>query len=113
MSKNPTNSLGTSTKPAYVPVIHDLPHMQTGIVLYASTYESCASQQKVSRLPNTNEYEPIHRWNTSPPAPDTSYVCNLTAAINFNEPFFPDSTVTPAAMMHSCTIITSCPRIFT
>eukprot|EP00957_Ditylum_brightwellii_P134962 10290513-Ditylum_brightwellii.AAC.1 len=33
-----------------------------------------------------------HRWSTSPPAQDTNYVHNLTAGIDFSEPFFPEST---------------------
>eukprot|EP00957_Ditylum_brightwellii_P089635 6826666-Ditylum_brightwellii.AAC.1 len=48
MSKNPTNSLGTGTKPAHVPAVHKSPCTQTAIVPYASACESCESQQKVS-----------------------------------------------------------------
>eukprot|EP00957_Ditylum_brightwellii_P204159 15337944-Ditylum_brightwellii.AAC.1 len=94
-SKTPTNSLGTGTKPAYVPVIHDSPCIQTAIVLYASACESRASQQKMSLLPNTtrtSEYVPTHMWSTNPPAPDTNFVRNLTAGTDFNKPFFLDST---------------------
>eukprot|EP00957_Ditylum_brightwellii_P059178 4491172-Ditylum_brightwellii.AAC.1 len=68
---------------------------KTSIVPYASAYESPASLQKVLQLPNTthtSEYVPMHRWSASPPAPDTNYVCNLTVGIDFNEPFYPDST---------------------
>eukprot|EP00957_Ditylum_brightwellii_P077707 5905029-Ditylum_brightwellii.AAC.1 len=95
MSKTPTNSLGTGTKPAYVPAVHNSPCTQSGIDPYTSAYESCASQHKVSQLLNTThtiECVPTHRWSTSPPAQDTNYVRNLTASIDFDEPFFPDST---------------------
>eukprot|EP00957_Ditylum_brightwellii_P115203 8786016-Ditylum_brightwellii.AAC.1 len=69
--------------------------METAIVPYASAYESRASQQKVLQLLNTthtSEYVPTHSWSTSPSAQDTNDVRNLTAGIDFNEPFFPDST---------------------
>eukprot|EP00957_Ditylum_brightwellii_P134579 10260178-Ditylum_brightwellii.AAC.1 len=95
MSTTPTNSLETGTKSAYVPVVHDLPCTQTATVLYASACESRASQQKVSRLlstTHTSEYVPTHRWSTNPSAPDTNYMRNLTTGIDFNKPFFPDST---------------------
>eukprot|EP00957_Ditylum_brightwellii_P209574 15362316-Ditylum_brightwellii.AAC.1 len=65
------------------------------MVPYASSCESCASPQKVSQLPNTtptNEYVPVHRWSTSPIVLDTNSICNLMEGIDFNEPFFPDST---------------------
>eukprot|EP00957_Ditylum_brightwellii_P009887 746096-Ditylum_brightwellii.AAC.1 len=72
-------------------------HTHTAIVPYASAFESHVSQQKVSQLLNTthtkpSEYVPTHRWSTSPPAPDTNYVHDLTADIDFNKQFFPDST---------------------
>eukprot|EP00957_Ditylum_brightwellii_P128318 9787505-Ditylum_brightwellii.AAC.1 len=47
MLNTPTNSLGFGTKPAYLPVVHNSPHMHTAVVLYASACESYESQQKV------------------------------------------------------------------
>eukprot|EP00957_Ditylum_brightwellii_P210867 15365500-Ditylum_brightwellii.AAC.1 len=65
------------------------------IAPYASACVSHVSQQKVSQHLNTthtNEYVPIHRWNTSPPVPDTNYICDLIDGIDFSKPLFLDST---------------------
>eukprot|EP00957_Ditylum_brightwellii_P030218 2287200-Ditylum_brightwellii.AAC.1 len=93
--KTPTKSLGTGTKPAYVQALYHLPAIQTAIVLYEFACLSHMSPQKVSQLPNatpTNEYVPMHRWNTSPSTPDTYNISNLTDGIDFSKPFLPDST---------------------
>eukprot|EP00957_Ditylum_brightwellii_P094951 7230746-Ditylum_brightwellii.AAC.1 len=53
---------------------------------YASSFVTHMLHQKVSHYPNTastSEFVPTHRWNTSPPVPD---------GIDFDAPFFPDST---------------------
>eukprot|EP00957_Ditylum_brightwellii_P187937 14308885-Ditylum_brightwellii.AAC.1 len=53
------------------------------------------SQQKVSHYPNTastGEYMSMKRWSTGSPIPDTNSVCNLMDGIDFDTPFFPDST---------------------
>eukprot|EP00957_Ditylum_brightwellii_P098488 7503122-Ditylum_brightwellii.AAC.1 len=53
------------------------------------------SWQKVSLYPNTastGEYMPMHRWSTSSPAPDINSVHNLMDDIDFDAPFFPNST---------------------
>eukprot|EP00957_Ditylum_brightwellii_P129432 9873684-Ditylum_brightwellii.AAC.1 len=53
------------------------------------------SQQKVSHYLNiasTINYVPTHRQSTSPPAPDTNSLRNLTDGIDSDAPFFPDST---------------------
>eukprot|EP00957_Ditylum_brightwellii_P152069 11578619-Ditylum_brightwellii.AAC.1 len=58
------------------------------IVPYASAHMSHASQQKVSKHPNTastNEYVPVHRWSTSPPVP-VPYLPHLSAPTNSTRP---------------------------
>eukprot|EP00957_Ditylum_brightwellii_P138123 10528854-Ditylum_brightwellii.AAC.1 len=65
------------------------------IVPYAPACGSHVSQQKVSNHPNTastTEYMPMHRWNTSPPVPDTYSIRNLTDDIDFNKLFLSGST---------------------
>eukprot|EP00957_Ditylum_brightwellii_P039480 2986594-Ditylum_brightwellii.AAC.1 len=86
----------------YVPEVHGMPSMERAVVPhaaarnpYASSRVTYTSQQKVLHYPNTastGEYMPMYRWSTSPPAPDTNSVRNLTDSIDFNEPFLPDST---------------------
>eukprot|EP00957_Ditylum_brightwellii_P001497 116674-Ditylum_brightwellii.AAC.1 len=49
----------------------------------------------MSHYPNTastSNYVPRHIWSTSPPAPDTNSAHNLTDGIDFDAPFFPNST---------------------
>eukprot|EP00957_Ditylum_brightwellii_P018854 1417156-Ditylum_brightwellii.AAC.1 len=86
----------------YVPEVHDIPSTERTVVLYAaarnpyaSSHVTHTSQQKESHYLNTAStcnYIPTHRWSTSPPAPDTNSVRNLTDGIDFNKPLFPDST---------------------
>eukprot|EP00957_Ditylum_brightwellii_P196561 14977067-Ditylum_brightwellii.AAC.1 len=51
-----------------------------------------AEVSQLSNTTHTSEYVPMHRWNTSPLAPTTNSIGNLTDGIDFNAPFFPDST---------------------
>ena len=100
--KSGIESLGTGTKKMYVPEVHDIPSTERAIVPYAAARNPYASsrmthtsQQKVSHCQNiasTRSYVPTHRWNTSPPTPATNSVRNLTDGIDFDAPFFPDST---------------------
>ena len=86
----------------YVPEVHDIPSTERAIVPYAAARNPYASsrmthtsQQKVSHcqtIASTCSYVPTHRWNTSPPTPATHSVRNLTDGIDFDAPFFPDST---------------------
>eukprot|EP00957_Ditylum_brightwellii_P144435 11002257-Ditylum_brightwellii.AAC.1 len=62
---------------------------------YASSCATHTTQQKVPHYRNTastGEYVPTHSWSTSPPAPATNSVRNLTDGIDFNKPFLPNST---------------------
>eukprot|EP00957_Ditylum_brightwellii_P181628 13835651-Ditylum_brightwellii.AAC.1 len=73
--------------------------MERAIVPYAAARNPYASsgvtQQKVSHYLNitsTSIYVPTHRWSARPPVPATNSVRNLTDGIDFDVPFFPDST---------------------